>query len=209
MFSSKIICGDCGSYYGPKVWHSNSKYRRVIWQCNHKFEGEHRCRTAHLYERDIHDLFLKVFSQVMDYRASILEDCRLAVQTLCNQTELEEKQSSLMDEMEVIGELIRKCVEENGTKAQNQEEYLQRYERHVDRFERLKKQYKAIEEERSHRKDQQNVLEAFIATLEKQVNLPLEFDNDLRIAAIDHVTVNADETLTFTFQNGIEITKCI
>ena len=35
-FSAKIVCGDCGEYYGPKVWHSTDKYRRVIWQCNGK-----------------------------------------------------------------------------------------------------------------------------------------------------------------------------
>jgi len=30
IFSSKIICGECGSSFGSKVWHSTSKYRRVI-----------------------------------------------------------------------------------------------------------------------------------------------------------------------------------
>ena len=35
-FSSKIKCGECGCWYGSKVWHSNSKYRKVIWRCNHK-----------------------------------------------------------------------------------------------------------------------------------------------------------------------------
>ncbi len=30
-FSGKIVCGECGSFYGSKVWHSTSKYRRVIW----------------------------------------------------------------------------------------------------------------------------------------------------------------------------------
>ena len=24
-FAAKIICGECGGYYGSKVWHSNSK----------------------------------------------------------------------------------------------------------------------------------------------------------------------------------------
>lgn len=38
IFASKMICGDCGSYFGAKVWHSNSKYRRVIYQCNSKFK---------------------------------------------------------------------------------------------------------------------------------------------------------------------------
>ena len=34
-----IICGDCGAFFGSKVWNSTSKYRRVIWQCNNKFKG--------------------------------------------------------------------------------------------------------------------------------------------------------------------------
>ena len=34
-FSTNIKCGECGSWYGSKVWHSNSKYRKTIWQCNH------------------------------------------------------------------------------------------------------------------------------------------------------------------------------
>lgn len=49
-FSSKIRCGECGSWYGSKVWHSNSKYRKVIWQCNHKFDGDKHCSTPHLTE---------------------------------------------------------------------------------------------------------------------------------------------------------------
>lgn len=52
-FSAKLVCGDCGEFYGSKVWHSNSKYRRTIWQCNGKFKGKCKCRTPHLYEDDI------------------------------------------------------------------------------------------------------------------------------------------------------------
>jgi site-specific DNA recombinase len=31
IFSGKIVCGECGSFFGSKVWHSTSKYRRIIW----------------------------------------------------------------------------------------------------------------------------------------------------------------------------------
>ena len=34
VFSGKVKCGQCGSWYGSKVWHSNDKYRRTIWQCS-------------------------------------------------------------------------------------------------------------------------------------------------------------------------------
>ena len=61
VFSSMIFCGDCGSVYGSKVWHSTDKYRCIIWQCNNKFKGEHHCTTPHLYEKDIKALFLRAF----------------------------------------------------------------------------------------------------------------------------------------------------
>lgn len=42
IFSGKIKCSQCGSWYGSKVWHSNSKYRRIIWQCNHKYNNDEK-----------------------------------------------------------------------------------------------------------------------------------------------------------------------
>ena len=64
IFSSKVKCGDCGSWYGPKVWHSNDAYRKVIWQCNHKFDGQ-KCATPTLNEEQIKALFLKAANTVI------------------------------------------------------------------------------------------------------------------------------------------------
>ena len=49
IFSSKLICGDCGGFYGKKKWHSNTKYERSIYQCNNKFDkNKDVCQTPHL-----------------------------------------------------------------------------------------------------------------------------------------------------------------
>ena len=37
-YSTKLVCGDCGAFYGSKVWLSNTKYKRTVWQCNNKFK---------------------------------------------------------------------------------------------------------------------------------------------------------------------------
>nr|WP_242826692.1 recombinase zinc beta ribbon domain-containing protein [Levyella massiliensis] len=34
LFSGQVYCGECGTRLGSKVWHSNDKYKQVIWQCN-------------------------------------------------------------------------------------------------------------------------------------------------------------------------------
>lgn len=202
-----VICGDCGSVYGSKVWHSTSKYRRTIWQCNDKFKGDHRCSTPHLYEKDIKELFLRAFAKLMADREHILEDIRLVQSILCNCTELGAQQTALTEEMEIISELIRQCIEENTIKVQNQTEYLERYERHTRRYEKMKQRYEAIEAERQRRKERNDRISAFAATLAERKEIPIEFDDDLWLAAVDHITVCADETVTFTFKSGIEITE--
>ena len=36
LLSGRIKCGDCGGWYGSKVWHSPEKCKRTVWQCNQK-----------------------------------------------------------------------------------------------------------------------------------------------------------------------------
>ena len=132
---------------------------------------------------------------------------QLVQAALCDCTELDTQQATLAEEMEIVGELIRQCIEENTIKVQNQEEYMERYERHTRRYEKMKKRYEAIEAERQRRKEQNDRISAFAAILAGQSEMPIEFNDDLWLAAVDHATVNADETVTFTFKSGIEITE--
>jgi hypothetical protein len=58
IFASRIVCGECGGYYGSKVWHSTDKYRRTTYQCNNKFKGKGKCGTPHLYEEDSNGCYI-------------------------------------------------------------------------------------------------------------------------------------------------------
>ncbi|AOZ72291.1 hypothetical protein BK816_02395 [Boudabousia tangfeifanii] len=56
-FCGRVICGQCGSAYGCKVWHSGTKYQKHIWRCCAKYEKNTRCKTAHVSEEDIQGAF--------------------------------------------------------------------------------------------------------------------------------------------------------
>lgn len=83
-FSAKLKCGDCGEYFGSKVWHSNSKYKRTIWQCNAKFKGGSRCATPHLYEQRIKEMFLEAVGILMAGRETVIADCRAVMEALAD-----------------------------------------------------------------------------------------------------------------------------
>ena len=46
----------CGSFIGNKTWHSTSKYRKVVWRCNHKYDNDEKCKTPHIYEDKLKEI---------------------------------------------------------------------------------------------------------------------------------------------------------
>ncbi len=100
VFSGRIKCGDCGSWYGPKVWHSNDKYRRIIWQCNRKFDGGKKCSTPHLDEKTIQSLFLKAANAIFEDKGGIAEDYEAVKDMLCGTSESEAERQAKREKIE-------------------------------------------------------------------------------------------------------------
>lgn len=65
IFSGRIICGCCGGFFIPKVWHSTNNYRKVIWQCGNRFENYNNCTSPHLVEAEIKLIFVRAASKKM------------------------------------------------------------------------------------------------------------------------------------------------
>ena len=45
IFAAKVVCADCGGWYGKKVWGSykgDKTYRKEVWQCNNKYKRQDR-----------------------------------------------------------------------------------------------------------------------------------------------------------------------
>ena len=146
VFQVRLSAVSVGGFYGSKVWHSTSKYRRTIWQCNHKFKNEKKCQTPHLYEDVIKQTFLEAFNSLLDNKDEILEGYKEVIDALTDTSELDKENAKLQSECEVIAELLHKCVEENAYSALDQQEYQQRYTSLVERYEAAKNGLRKIDD---------------------------------------------------------------
>ena len=205
IFAARIVCGDCGSFYGSKVWHSNNKYRRTIWQCNEKFAGERKCQTPHLREEDIKARFLAAFNQLLDGKDALLEDCRIMQNHLTNCTAIDAELDELLREIAVVTELTQRCIQENARSAQSQEEYTERYNGYVVRYDTAKAKLDALQKEKAQRLAQADSIGGFMLELSEYNEAITEFNDSLWLAVIEMVTAYHDGQLVFTFQNGIKI----
>ena len=204
-FSCKIICGDCGETFTPKVWHSNSKYRRTIWRCRAKYEKGEHCTTPHIYESDLKQHFITALSQLLTDRTALLEDGRLIQQDLLNFDAIDSESNSILQELDVVTGMIQQMVKENAAQASNQIDYTNRYNALVDRYENLQLQYDSLQAQRQRRQLQAAAMDNCLTALEEVDLLQIQFSDALWNTVVDHVTVCADKQLVFHFKNGTDI----
>ena len=189
--------------YGSKVWNSNSKYRKVIWQCNDKFKGD-KCSTPHVSEEEIKERFLAAFNQILLNRDAIIEDCRLMKKVLSDTSTLDLQLADLEQEIEVVAELTRRCIAENAAALQSQEEYATRYNALVARYEKAKIKIEELEAQRLTMASKARAVDTYIKRLKDQDGNLNEFDERLWVETVDRITIYHDGRWLFRFQNGTE-----
>ncbi len=203
-FSNKIKCGDCGGWYGSKVWHSTDKYRKVIYRCNHKY-GDGKCQTPHVTEEEIKAMFIKAYNQLVIEKKEIIANAELMRATLCDTLELAAERDKLQSEMTVLAEMIQNIVAENARVAQNQEEYQQRYNGLAEGYETAKSRYDELTYAMEQKDAQSEKMSRFIETLKERDGVITEFDPALWGSLADFITIGRNGR-SVIFKDGTEIT---
>ena len=204
-FSAKLVCGDCGGFFGSKVWHSTDKYRRVIWQCNSKFKTGEKCTTPHLTENEIKERFIAAWYSMQDMTDEVIIDCRLAIAELFDSDAIDEEIFAKNSEAEVLVEMNRKHITENASAAQDQTAYKKRQDELVAKYNAVAKRVDELKTEKEARKRQRTVLTAFVDTMERQRGSLTEFSVSLWSAVVKKAMVYNDGRIVFTLMNGTEI----
>ena len=206
LFSSKIVCGDCGGFFGSKVWHSTDKYRKVIWRCNRKYKkGEKKCKTPHLTEDEIKAAFLKALNSLWKDKAEIISNMEILLETMDDAGALEAERATLETEISALVERTQEIIAENARTAQDQTEYEKKYNAIAQQYEEKKARYDEVEGLITTVKAQRKNVENFIKTLRDMDGAFEEFDSELWGSMVEKVTVQTDGSKIFAFKGGYEI----
>lgn len=199
IFSSKIKCGNCGGWYGAKVWHSTDKYRRTIYRCNDKFKSH--CKTPHLTEDEIKDAFIRAVNQLIDNKEEILRNITRLKKRLTDIAFLEKERDALELDLNMLTDQVQQLSTENARVAQNQAEYGRKYNELVSRYEETKKKYDQACAAMKRRIAKCRQLDSFMKDLLEQ-ELVKNFDERLWCSLVDFITVYSKEDIQVTFKDG-------
>ena len=205
LFAAKLVCADCGCFFGSKVWHSTSKYRRVIWQCNNKFKGQQLCSTPHLYEDEIKHRFVNAFSVFFQGKDLILETVQTLIESISDTYALDAKIEKAIQEMSNTSALNQMHIQNNIVTARNKEEFDKRHDELVRQYENQKAVYEKLMQKKNDRQNKVKQLQQLVLQLEKADTPIHTFDDSLWKIMIDKVTVFHDNRMIFQFLDGTEI----
>lgn len=204
VFSSKLVCGECGAFFGSKVWHSTTKYRRVVYRCNEKYEGESRCLTPHVTEQEIREWFVQGFSQLVQNKNEVLLNLQQVFEVIDDSIDTN-LLNALETEMEVVAEMVDRLVQDNARVVQDQVAYQDQYNRLGQRYEKLMAEMDHLKQRQAENHQKKKQLKAFIRALSQEEQLLSDFDEKLWETTVEKMVIFQDKSVKLTFKNGAEV----
>ena len=169
-----------------------------------KYKGGKPCSTPHVTEEQVKDAFVRAVNILLSEKDELAANVRAVIAVLCGSAELEKRQSELKEELEVVVGLVERCVAENARTALDQDEYSERYNGLVSRYEAIKAQFDEVTQAIADKADRKKLLEQFLQAVETQEPVT-EFDERLWSSLMDFMTVYSEKDIRVTFKDGTEI----
>lgn len=202
-FTGKIICGDCGAYYGHCIWHSNSKYAKNIWLCNKKHTRKAKCASPKIEDKDIEAAFALVTSRLLVQRNNYVEEYEESfIPMLGDISELEKKLQTLSNEFSELVKQAESLIDENAKKAQEQAGFTKHFNELEEQMKQKKVAMEATEKEISdtlQRKENTRVFLEGLKSLELNTG---RFDTAAWHRLVDYTKVMPDKTIIFRLRDG-------
>ena len=187
FFTNKIVCGECGSSFGRRIWHSNDKYRKIVYRCNHKYKNEKVCSTGFVVEDEIKELFVNEFNKIN--KNDHIKNISFVIDTLCDTTIEKAELEKLIKEKEKVVEKDNKLMELNSTTA---DDFTKEHEKLTKEFEKIQNKINAIESSIVAKDDKRAEIEMYRQELEKAPKKIAEFDSVLFAMLVDKIVIYKD-----------------
>ncbi|MDD3942232.1 MAG: recombinase family protein [Sphaerochaetaceae bacterium] len=206
VFCGRIRCGACGGLFGPKVWHSKSKYRKVVWQCNEKYADRHRkCNSPHLYEDALQDLFVQAVNTVISRKDEIIRTLEKITEDILDTSADEAQLEAVKVERRQVASRMEQLTTENASTAMDQSTYQDRFDRLSKEYTEVNKQLTVLESAIHERRSRKTKTELFLKAMRKQEGMVTEFTEHLWHSLADHAVIHSKEDVRFIFKNGMEV----
>lgn len=199
-FAHLVVCGDCGQFYGPKRWHSNTSHAKTIWQCNDKFSKEDRCRTPNLTTDELRQMVIDAVNTRLRELGADMQVVRDAVDRSLDTTALKRSVDEVVERLERNDEELKALVGRSSSSAAS--EFNVRYEALCRAYEADSTSLPELQKRLADMEDRRVKAMVFLDEVSKLPPVIKEYSPRLTGMLIERIEVKASGRITITFLDG-------
>ena len=207
-FSGRIVCGDCGGFYGRKVWHSGGSYQSFVWHCNNKFTRRKYCSTPLVKEDAIMKCFVDAFNSILVRKGEIAENYEMCLAVITGDGEFKRRLAEVDEICAGLSARMRENLNRESRMVDDwgDESPLKKERDEITaEYEVLQKEHQELTSKIALCAAKKVQIRGFLQLLKKQKRVLVEFDPLVWQAAVHYMIINEDCTVKFVFRDGTEL----
>ncbi|MDD6101559.1 MAG: recombinase family protein, partial [Clostridiales bacterium] len=198
IYASKLYCKICGSRIGLKKFHANTSYEKIGFHCNNKYTSK-KCPSPIVYERDIKDTFIEEINRLYINKEEIIKNLELVVSKLCVTDDLETKLNDNSKYLQYLENGVKELIFENSVKVQNQDEYREKGDVLLSKYNEAAETQKEIAHQLELVKQKKKAFEFYIKELKTHKFVLDSFDPWVWALFVDKVHISEKIEIVFKF----------
>lgn len=200
FFSARITCGDCGEIMKRKTWHSNDKYRRIIWQCSRKYKQDQPCTSSHFTEDEIKAQFIQWANGVLGQKTELIRTVQHLVDVVLQTDRLETKLQKLVKEADRKYEDLNDLIQKSSKVAKEDDASRRSYDREHAIYQTMEESIKQLRQEIEDKSNRRIRCQQLLGNLQEAPGVIQTFDERLWVALVDEAVAPADGSKRIEFR---------
>ncbi len=209
-FSSKIVCGNCKNTFKRRMWNSNNKSNKIVWQCKTYIkEGKDTCDAKAVDDQLLKDSFLKIFNEMQSNKENFTKALMDNIEKVLAKRTDDSKVQEIDCRIEALKEELKGLIKLN-TKGQiDIEVYMEENNRIANELEELRNDKAQIEREHKVGEGYKERVNEIIEVLDSMDELLEEFDDDIFNALVENIEVFSPRHFIFVLRSGMRVEEIL
>ncbi|MSS38493.1 recombinase family protein [Clostridium porci] len=205
LFSSRIICGECGSTFRRQKIYIGKPHEKIIWTCHNHVENIENCKMKAIREDAIHQAFVTMWNKLCTNQGIVLEPMLKALMEQAeNRSDTKEMEQlnteihSLSEQSQILNQVMKKGYMDSALfmeKSNLLAQQLTECRRKKTMLNRRQKRTKEI------------VRTEQLLTLLKEEGYQREFKEELFDLTVKEIRISKSHAITFCLKNGLKLTE--
>lgn len=203
-FTAKLICNDCGTFFGRKNTHKG----KHTWYCNKRYGKEKTCRTPIIHEEKLIALYLSALCRLLADKATHVAEAQAKIKDLEDISKIKVGQEKAQHALQELIDKIEALMQDNARHSQDQEIYRAKFEKLSASIDKQKELLAKLNNKELETIATREKLKLFIETLQTPIS-DTEFNARIWTTLVDKVIVKEYDELIFEFKNGTKIRETL